>query len=404
MTRLEALANAQALLASPRFTKEDSARVAGYLRFAETATPAPGHLGIEQLYQARARMAAGLPIEEESESLELRAFRGFLSRGAERLSSAELATLRRPDVRDMTSVGGAYPLSGTGYLAPVQFIDRCWSMLKATDDLFSEDAVTIAETARGGPASVPSLNDTTSAAVVVGQGQGSSQAEPTPGQLSFGTCQTWRTGACRVSMELEQDSGIPIDGMLADAFAVRFARGIGAFNVATLKAAATLGATAAGSAGNDGGSGSGANSVGSDDLYSLAGSLDPAFVSSAKCAWVMNWSTLIALAKLKDKQGRPLKLIGSDDSGLLTLMFKPVRICPSMDSIGTGKKPIAFGALDYFIQRRVKGGMWVIRDKESRAEYGQLEFQGYLRSDAGLQVGAATSPPAPTPVVYLQNA
>jgi HK97 family phage major capsid protein len=339
------------------------------------------------------------------------AFRRFLYYGDRGLTPEEKRLIATRDVSGgggLTSTGGAFPGSGSGYLVPAQFFDQVFAMMKATDDLFSEDAVTRIDTPRGGPASIPNMDDTTSSATLVTQATTSTETEPAAlGQLSFPTAPTWRSGIVKVSIELDQDSAIPLDTLLARSFAVRFARGIGSNNVSVLLAAAELGATATGSASNDGGAGTGANSVGSDDLFALMASVDPAYIASPKCAWAMSYATLIAIDKLKDKQGRPLKLVRrNEQTGEIELLFKPVRICPSMPSIGTGNKCVAFGDFSRFIVRGVQGGLRVLRLEERYAEFGQIAFEAFLRSDAGLQRTLDVVSPttyADSPVKYLAN-
>jgi len=226
------------------------------------------------------------------------------------------------------------------------------------------------------------------------------------GQLSFGTTPTWRSGVCKVSMELDTDSGINLDGLFAKAFATRFQRGIGKSNVNTLLSAATLGATATGSATNTGGVETGATTCGTDDLHALLSSLNEEYLASPKCYWAMRFKTYQALMSIKDKQGRPCLVEQYNTAGEPILLGKPVAYCPSMPAIGTGNKPIALGDFSRFIVR-LAGDLRVQRQSERWIEQGLFGFEGFLRADAGLQVTSlplASPPYSDSPIKYLQNA
>jgi len=399
MTRAEHLAMAESLLAAPVFTKELEARARGHLTAAELSGNGPP----ENRIMRRETRVAPTPGW----------FRHALRNGMDGMPAEQRAAFDARqqealiEVRDMTSAGGAFPGSAGGFFTPLEFSASVWASLKAVDDLFDDDVITILETKHGGPVAVPNLVDTNIAAVKVAQGQQSTQDEPSMGALRFSTCPTWRSQICKASIELITDSGVPIDGLLAAAFAIRFARGIGAANVATLLAAATSGAIANGSSVNDGSTNTGANSIGSDDLYMTMSALDPAYLASPKCAWVMSYGTLIAIGNLRDSSGLPLKLIERHPvTGELELLHKPVRICPSMAPIGTagsppvGNVPIIFGDLSRCIGRRLINGMVVNRLVERWAEYGQVGFEDFLRWDFAVQ----TIPGGPSPIVYLANA
>ena len=336
-------------------------------------------------------------ISIESERDYNRIFRDYLRFGDRTMNEPDAKRLR--ERRDMTSLGGAYPGSPNGYLVPTDFSTEVYQMLRQTDQLFDERAVTILETPKGGPTSVPNLNDLNSVATLVAQGTQDTQQEPSLGQLSFLTCPTWRSGIVKLSVELDRDSAVPLETLFARTFAVRFQRGIGRANVSTLLAASNLAATTTGAASNDGSANTPSNSVGTDDLYTLAGTVDPAYVSSPKCAWVMNYKTLTSLLSIKDKQGHPIIPVVHNADGDFLLLEKPVRLCPSMPDIGSGQKPIVFGDLSYFVLRTVKDSLRMIRMAERFIDQGMYGFESYLRMDAGV----ATTVGSDTPFKYLAN-
>ena len=240
---------------------------------------------------------------------------------------------------------------------------------------------------------IPSVDDTASSAEVVGEGQQDTKLDPTVLQTSLAKCPTYRSHQVRVSIELLQDSHFDIGAFLTDAFAKRLARKIGPDLVASLLSGAAVALTAAGSATNTGGSETGRNSVGTDDLFNLMAALDPAYLNSPRTAWFMNWSTLLALWRLRDKDGRPcIRADWNDDHTPLLLGF-PVAVCPSFDSIGAGKKPIGFGDGSYFAVRVVKNRTSIARFLETYAEFGIVMFKALLRCNGALVSAGAATPP-----------
>jgi HK97 family phage major capsid protein len=239
------------------------------------------------------------------------------------------------------------------------------------------------------------------AAAVVAEGQQDTERDPALQQVLLAAPPTYRTGRVTCSLELLQDSGFDVQTYLAVIFAKRLARGIGPALVSTLAAGVPATVTASGSSTNTGGTETGGTSVGSDDLFALMASLDPAYLSSEKAGWLMNWPTLIGLWKLRDKNGRLVFPTVFDDDGVPLLLGFRVGICPSLPNVGLSAKPIYFGALDYFCTRLVLPQAAVIPDHESKAEYGVATFRALLRGQGCLLVNSSS---ITLPIVGLKNA
>jgi HK97 family phage major capsid protein len=295
-----------------------------------------------------------------------------------------------------------------GYIVPQLFYTKLTSMMKQYDRLFDEQVVTKIETATGAPMPFPLLDDTSAVATQINENVISVKDTPDLvfGQLGLPQALAWRSGYITIPNQLFQDSGVPVEDLLVNSFGIRFGRGIGAANVTTLLAAAQLGATAQGDPNTN--NATGANSLGIDDLLSLMGSIDPSYVNSPKCWWAMSNSTLIAIFKLKDKQGRYLLHVSRDDNGELLLFDKRVAICPSLANIGTsgsplvGNIPVLFGDFSRFVVRTVKDSWGLIRAREAKglAENNCMAFQMALRTNAGLLLQSGSD----SPIKYLQNA
>jgi HK97 family phage major capsid protein len=283
--------------------------------------------------------------------------------------------------------------SAGGFWVPAgYFRDRIFSALKAADRLFDPSVVTFFESNDGNVLTVPMEDDTEVSAAIVSENAQSTEGEiNTIDRLQLAKVPTWRSRQIIWSMELLGDSAFPAEDVIADAIAKRFQRGIGAANVTTLLSAATSGATSASG-----------TAVSVDDLLSLMGSVNPAYLASPKCFWLMNFATLISVLKLKDTAGRYLIHPRTDANGNILILEKPVAICPSMPSIAVNAKCVALGDFSRFFVRTVKNTLKLMRYQEAAglAENGLFAFEGFMRSNSGLLVPSG----ADSPIKYLTQA
>lgn len=300
------------------------------------------------------------------------------------------------EFRDM-GTGGGNALQGTGggYFVPVGFVDEVESAMKWYGDMLR--AATIMTTATGQPLPYPTDNDTGTVGEIVGESQPVSTADVTIGNLVLGAYK-FSTKMVKVSIELMQDSAFDFDSYLKEKFAIRLGRilntkfttgaGSGSSEPNGIITAATAGPTATGSSGNDGGSGTAANSIGSDDLVELEHSVDKAYRRGS--SFMANDSTIKFIKKLKDKYGRPLWLPGLAVNSPDTILDYPYFTNNDMATIATTNKTVLFGRLDKYLVRRVKD-LAVLRLVERFADYGQVAFIGFARYDGNL-LDAGTHP------------
>jgi HK97 family phage major capsid protein len=306
----------------------------------------------------------------------------------------------RKEYRDMMSSTGAYPGSGSGYFSAVGFYPAITAMMKQIDDLFREDVVSVVQTTKNGPYAFPILGDTSTAAVVIAENAPYTNVDANMSAVILPTCPKFGCG-WNASIELMQDSGVAFDIWCSAAFSTRLQRGLGAANVTALLAGATKAATAAGNSTNTGGSGTGANSIGTADLLTCISALDAAYLSNA--SWVMSLGSLTTILGTVSKQGNLVYDIDRDEDGTLMLLGFPVRICPSMPAIATGAKPVVLADLKRFIVREVVNSMTVTPFPERLALSGQLYWRGEWRAQGAL-LTTNNTPPDPAPAVYIQNA
>ncbi|MDE2099261.1 MAG: phage major capsid protein [Patescibacteria group bacterium] len=302
--------------------------------------------------------------------------------------------LQIKEYRDMTTGGGnALQGSGGGYFVPVGFVDEIEEAMKWYGDMLQSS--TIMDTATGQPLPFPTDNDTSTVGELVGEGTQVTEADVTPGNVILGAFK-YSTKMVKVSLELLQDSAFDLESYVKERFAIRLGRilnthfttGAGTTLPKGIITAATAGPTAIGSSGNDGGSGTAANSIGSDDLVALEHSVDKAYRRGS--AFMANDATIKFLKQLKDKYGRPLWLPGIAVGAEDTILGYEYFTNNDMATIATTNKTVLFGQLKKYLIRRVKE-MAVLRLNERYADYGQVAFIGFARYDGNL-LDAGTHP------------
>jgi HK97 family phage major capsid protein len=307
--------------------------------------------------------------------------------------SAEERTLLA-EYRDM-GTGGGNALQGTGggYFVPVGFVNDVEQAMKYFGPMLN--VAKIMPTATGQPLPYPTSNDTAVVGEQVAEGAQVTTADVTLGNLTLNAFK-YSTKMVKVSIELLQDSAFDLETFLKAQFAERLGRilntkftvGAGSTEPKGIITAATAGPTAIGSAGNDGGSGTAQNSIGTNDLIELEHSVDPLYRAGSK--FMMNDSTLKFIKQLKDKQGRPLWIPGVAANAPDTILNYGYAINNDMATIATTNKTVLFGRMDKYLIRQVKD-LSVLRLVERFADFGQVAYIGFARYDGNL-LDAGTHP------------
>ncbi|MHB8410518.1 MAG: phage major capsid protein [Candidatus Acidiferrales bacterium] len=314
--------------------------------------------------------------------------------------------LTRAEVEKRANEAGSQSITYTqgpagGYFVPFQFYQRITEVMKQYDAIFDDDFSNIIETESGSPITLPILDDVSHASTLVGETIQSGESDFVAGGLELKSY-SYRSGISYVTLELLQDSGIPWATLLELTFARRHARGVGAALIngsgsgqptglipASLAAGAAI-AVAAGSATNDGSANTGADSIGTNDLWDCYRGLNPAYRIGA--VWAMTDDSFTSISSLLDKNGRPLVHLTRGNEAVM--LGRPVGICPSMPEIGSAKNSVVLYNPAYFYTRRVLAGMYVRAFSETRAEYGLAGFESWYRTDSNLAAPDSSFVPA----------
>jgi len=316
----------------------------------------------------------------------------------EALTSAEVE--RRANEAGQQSITYTAEVSG-GAFVPFGFYGRLTEVMKQYDAIFDDQFCNVIETESGLPITLPILDDISHSSTLVSEAIQSSEVDYIAGGLELKSY-SYRSGISYVSMELLQDSGVPWGTLLELTFGRRHARGVGAALIngsgsaqptglitAALSAGASI-TVATGSATNDGSSNTGANSIGSEDLWAAYKGLNPAYRAGA--VFVMNDNTFTSISSLVDKMGRPLMHLNHGNEGMI--LGKRVGICPSMPDISATNNSVILYNPAFFYTRRVLKGLYVRAFSETKVEYGLVGYESFYRTDSGLASPDANFVPA----------
>lgn len=325
---------------------------------------------------------AGQNEADEAAKAERKAFRSWIRHGFDGLHQDERAIMTRrraqlgaEEQRDLSSVTG----SAGGFTVPQGFVNELEKALKDYSGII-EAPTRKMSTATGNDLPWPTVNDTSNTGELIGENTTVTTADPTFGQVIL-KAYKFSSKLVLVPIELLQDSAFNIDSELAMLLAERLGRsmntymttGTGTSQPQGIVTASSLGKTAAA-----------AGAITYDELVDLQHSVDPAYRRLSP-GWMFNDTTLGALRKLKDSDGRPIWQPAADASmangapGLL--LNAPYYINQDMANIATGNKSVLFGSLQKFVVRTARE-ITMVRLVERYAEKGQVGFFAFMRADS----------------------
>lgn len=312
---------------------------------------------------------------DEASEARAKAFEGYL-RG----------TVSEQELRTAQAVGTS---NLGGYLVPTTLSSNLIEAMKAFGPMNEGGPATYYNTESGNPINFAKLDDTANIGAQIAENTAASAANVQFGQVSLGAWK-YTTGIVLVSNELLQDSALDVQQIVASAMAKRMGRvknrdltvGAGATLPLGIVAGSSLGATAAS-----------ATAIAADDIMELVHSVDPAYRGGA--SFQLNDSTLKAIRKLKDGQGRYIWEQSYQVGVPSTILGYRYDINQDMASIATGNKIMIFGDMSKYTVRNVRG-FALKRLDEAYAVSDQVAFVGFSRFDGNLLDTAA--------VKYLKNA
>jgi HK97 family phage major capsid protein len=302
------------------------------------------------------------------------------------LEPEERAILRQGATKFEQRTQTAGTASAGGYTVPTElagFIDRA---MKLWGPMYDSDVATVITTVGGNSLKVPTVDDT--AVVAVASTEGAALTDDGGSDVTFGQksldAYSFDTEFVKWSWELDADSIFAMEQLLGDLLGERLARiansqlttGTGSSAPNGVVTASGLGKTAAATA-----------AITSDEIIDLLHAVDPAYRQSPKARFMFNDSTMSAVRKLKDSEGRYLWQMGDITTGVPgTLLGYRYSINQAMDSLAAAKKVMLFGDFGKYYVRKVGGPViGVMRERFWPA----LGIAGLIRFDGEIgQSGA----------------
>jgi HK97 family phage major capsid protein len=209
----------------------------------------------------------------------------------------------------------------------------------------------------------------------------------------------------RLSVQLLQDAAFDIESWLIKALATRIGRVTNRhFTIGNGTTQPEGIVTAAGAGVLDA-----SLTIDYADLIALEHSVDDAYRANAE--WMFHDTTLLTLKQMKAvEDGRPLWLPGLAVNAPDTILGYPYVINQAMPEAAAEEKGILFGDFSYYFIRDVMADTRILRLEERFAEYLQVGFLMFFRTDGlfasptEIEGSSEQSANESAPVKYLQFA
>lgn len=302
------------------------------------------------------------------------------------LSAEERAVLRSGVTKFEQRAQTAGTNSAGGYTVPTELSNEIIRSMLAWGPMYDPGVASEIVTASGNPIKLPTVDDTTVPAVSHTEGTALTDdggSDATFGQKSL-DAYAFDTEFVRWSWELDTDSIFNMESLLGSLLGERLGRianlrlttGSGSSQPNGIVTASSLGVTAAAT-----------GAITFDELIDLEHSVDPAYRTGPKVAYMMNDSTLKAVRKLKNGEGEYIWQMGNVQAGVPgTLNGRRYYINQAMASLATGNKTVLFGDFGKYYVRKV--GSPVIGVMRERF-WPDLGIAGLIRFDGELGDAAA---------------
>lgn len=312
-----------------------------------------------------------------------RAFSSFLRYGSAGMEADERAILRSGAGEITPEMRAAGVGTGTagGYFVPQGFRQKVVETLKAYGSVQRNSEVITTTT--GATLPWPTNDDTGNVGAILSENTQVTEQDVTLGQAQLGAY-TYTSKLVRVSLQLIQDSAFDIDTWLPRKLGERIGRATNAHFTTGTGTAQPQGIVTGATIGKTGATGQ-TTSVIYNDLVDLVRSVDPAY-RNERSRFMAHDLSLGVIQKLRDDSGgaglgRPLWepsiQIGVPD----TLMGYAVETNNDMPVMAANAKSILFGDFQTAYVVRLVLGLQMLRLEERYADFLQVGFLGFLRTD-----------------------
>lgn len=311
------------------------------------------------------------------------AFNTWMRQGERALSHEQHTVLQKGWQDAPQAAAGTGTGAAGGFTVPPAFRQKIIERLAFVAQMRQLAEVITTDTGANLP--WPTVDETGVEGAIVGENTATTEQDPTFGNNSL-DAYMYSSKIVRASLQLLQDNGFDFESWLAKALGARIGRiqnrhftvGTGVGQPDGLFTNAAVGVTAAS-----------ATAVTGDELVDMSESLDPVYLDSPDVGWMFAQTTRGKLRKLKKADGDFMWQPGLQAGKPSTLLGYPVKLNNHVPAIGAAAKSIGFGDIREAYVVRDVSGFALMRLVERYAEYFQVGFLGFQRTDGTLQNSAA---------------
>lgn len=313
---------------------------------------------------------------------EAAALRAMLTGGLSALTPEQrsaMASRQNPDIRAAMSTTTG---SEGGFTVATEFSRQLIEAMKAAGSIRSVSSTI--RTATGAQMLFPTTDATAEEGEIVGQNTAVTLLETTFGQASLDVFK-YSSKSIALPFELLQDSMFDIEAYIQNLLRLRLGRIQDRHHVLGTGTGQPRGVLTASALGKSGATGQTAT-VTYDDLVDLEHSVDPAY--RAACRYVLHDTTLRALRKLKDSNGRPIFVPGYEQGNPGgapdRLLGREIVVNQYMPTMAASAKSILFGDFSKYLVRDVMDVTLFRMTDSAYTLKGQVGFVAFCRSGANM--------------------
>lgn len=310
------------------------------------------------------------------------AFIAYARGGMEALSGEQRDALRGGYVAPESRAQGVGTNSAGGYLVPQGFRNVFIETLDTLNALRRAGA-TIIPTDSGNSMTWPTVNDTANKGALLAENTQVTEQDVVMGQADLGAYK-FTSKLIRVSLELLEDSGTDVEALLGRLAGNRIARieneyyttGTGTAQPQGVVTGATSGVTAAST-----------TTVTADELIDLQESVPEAYRNDDTAVWMTR--SISAVRKLQDANDQYLWQPGLQAGTPSTILGSRYVTNPDMPAAAAAAKSWVYGNFAEAYAIRDVNGVQMLRLNERYADYFQVGFVAFHRSDGVVQNASA---------------
>lgn len=327
------------------------------------------------------------PEQEPADRAYAAAFTQYMRGGIQSLSYDDQKALRagwvdEPSIKNAAGVGTG---AAGGYTVPPAFRQKIIETITFVASMRQLAEVITTDT--GATLPWPTVDDTANEGAILGENTQVTEQDVVFGQANL-DAYMYTSKLVRVSLQLLNDNAFGLESWLGRALGARIGRIQNRHFTVGTGTAQPDGIVTSAAVGKVGAAGQ-VTTVTYDDLIDLTDSIDAAYVDSGNVRFMMSQAARKVVRKLKDGQNRPLwepSLTAGTPDSLLGYGLTMNNYVPAP---AASAKSIIFGDIREAYVIRDVSDFALLRLSERYADFLQVGFIGFQRSDGTLQNGSA---------------